>query len=183
MKIYLIRHGETESNKNRRANGQRADEPLNETGRIQAGQLAEALKDEPFDIVFSSPLKRAMETAEIVFNKIADSIVIREELKERDFGDMTGKTWEEMAAEMGLEPTGAKKKDFDQEYDYKKYGGESAVEVHQRLLEFTKELKEKYSDKKVVIVTHGGILRAADFIFNKKNTGDIHNTAVMEFEI
>ena len=65
MKIYLIRHGETDWNKLRRLQGQ-ADIPLNEFGRQLARETDPALRDVPFDRIYTSPLKRARETAELV---------------------------------------------------------------------------------------------------------------------
>jgi phosphoserine phosphatase len=62
MRIYLIRHGETDWNKMRRFQG-RGDLPLNETGRKQVGALASALKDIPLTAIYTSPLTRALETA------------------------------------------------------------------------------------------------------------------------
>ena len=68
MKLYLIRHGETDYNRNRRIQGQ-CDIPLNDYGRKLAYQTAEGLRDVPFDAVFTSPLVRAKETARIVMGE------------------------------------------------------------------------------------------------------------------
>ena len=65
MKIYFIRHGETDWNKDGKLQG-RVDIPLNEEGRHVAELTCEALKEEHFDIAFTSPLSRAYETAEII---------------------------------------------------------------------------------------------------------------------
>ena len=63
MELYLIRHGETDYNKERKIQGS-CDIPLNEYGRELARETAEGLKDIPFDVIFTSPLCRARETAE-----------------------------------------------------------------------------------------------------------------------
>ena len=67
MKIYVLRHGETSWNRQRLLQG-RSDVELNENGRKLAKETAEGMADIPFDLVFTSPLKRAKETAEIVLN-------------------------------------------------------------------------------------------------------------------
>ena len=66
MKIYITRHGQTDSNKERKLMGQKIDDSLNEVGIKQAKELAKSLFEEGFDIIFSSPLKRASETSEII---------------------------------------------------------------------------------------------------------------------
>ena len=68
MKLWLIRHGQTDMNLEKRMQG-RSDLPLNETGREQARRAAEAVKGVSFDVVFASPLKRAVETASILSGK------------------------------------------------------------------------------------------------------------------
>jgi len=68
MKIFFVRHGETDANAKKIMMGQRIDEPLNEFGRRQAEELASLLPNS-FDIIFSSPLKRTAQTAEIISKK------------------------------------------------------------------------------------------------------------------
>ena len=66
MRIYLVRHGETEWNRVRRFQGRRSDLPLNSTGRKQVRALAEALKNKAFTAIYTSPLIRALETARLI---------------------------------------------------------------------------------------------------------------------
>jgi alpha-ribazole phosphatase len=183
MKIFFIRHGETNSNKQKKVMGQRVDESLNEEGRRQVQELTQKLKGTPYDMIFTSPLKRAVETSEIIMSDIPLTMLVRDELKERDFGLLSGKSWEEMRDEVGMEAMAIRQLDFDQKYDYRPYGGESAEDVHNRIRKFVSEVKEKYSDKKILVVAHGGILRAAELLFNERSTGHIANAAVIEFEI
>lgn len=93
MTIYLFRHGETDWNRDRRLQGQ-SDIPLNDAGRELAMKTAEALKEVTFDAVFSSPLCRAYETAEIIAGKDAE-IILDERLKEIDFGECEGQRFDE----------------------------------------------------------------------------------------
>jgi len=89
MKIYLVRHGETEWNKEYRLQGQ-ADTQLNDYGRELAQITAEALKDIPFDVIFHSPLSRATETAYILKRDREIEIIADERLREMSFGIAEG---------------------------------------------------------------------------------------------
>lgn len=94
MKIYLMRHGETEYNRVGRLQGQ-SDIPLNEFGIGLAEKTAEGLKDVSFDAVFSSPLQRAVETARIVTGSRDVKIETDERLKEIHFGIGEGARFDE----------------------------------------------------------------------------------------
>ena len=89
MKVYIVRHGQTDWNVQHKAQG-RSDIPLNETGRRQAEELRDKIKDIKFDAVYASPLKRARETAEIATDG-EYKIVFDDRLMERSFGDFEGK--------------------------------------------------------------------------------------------
>jgi len=89
MLIYLMRHGETDWNKERRLQGQ-SDIPLNEFGRELAEKTGEALAEMAFDMAFCSPLKRAEETARIVLGKRKTPLYVDERLKEIHFGACEG---------------------------------------------------------------------------------------------
>src|SRR5665647_97279 len=95
MKIYIVRHGETDSNKARKAQGQRINEFLNSEGVRQTEELTSNI-DKDFDVIFTSPLKRAAQTAEILAKEIKAPVIVREEIIERDYGNLSGKTTEEM---------------------------------------------------------------------------------------
>lgn len=158
--------------------GQRVNESLNEEGVKQAKDLARNL-DKDFDLIFTSPLKRAVETAKLISEQIGASIIERAELMERDFGSLSGKGWEEMPDDGEY-----KKNDFEQKYDYRPFGGESAEDVKNRLIKFMDELKKEYSDKKVLIVAHGGILKMAHFMFSEEHLKMTPNNASLhEFNI
>lgn len=90
MKIYFVRHGQTNNNHKRLIQG-RVDAPLNQTGQKQAKTAGQALKAEKvsFDKIISSPLSRALETAYLVGRKInyKENILINENFLERDFGN------------------------------------------------------------------------------------------------
>ena len=89
MKVYLVRHGQCESNVIGRYNF--VDEDINETGIKQAEDLREKIKDINYDIVISSPLVRALHTAEII-NANNKEIITDERLAERKHGSLEGKS-------------------------------------------------------------------------------------------
>ncbi len=159
MKIYLIRHGETDQNKCKCLQG-RSDIELNEYGRELARKTAEGLKDIPFDIIFTSPLKRARETAEIIRGKREIPLVLEERIQEISFGEYEGLCY-------GKENYSIPDKDFmnffNEPQDYKTPpGGESLEEVITRTGEFLQEIlqKEMYKDKNILLSTHGCALKA-----------------------
>lgn len=154
MKLYTIRHGETDWNKLFKAQGQ-TDIELNETGINQAIQAKESVQKLNIDLIISSPLKRAAKTAEIVSDgKI--KIILDDRLKERGFGKLEGTNSESMA--------------WDEIYNCEKNLSHDNIEPVNDLLKrvesLLSEIKEKYSDKKVLIVTHGGTLRAVNACIN-----------------
>ena len=101
MKLYIIRHGETDWNKVKRIQGQ-TDIPLNAYGEELARITAEGLKDVQFDYIFSSPLIRAYKTAEILRGSRNVEILTDERLKEMDFGTYEGTTKDERPEDCAL---------------------------------------------------------------------------------
>ncbi len=89
MPIFLIRHGETDWNRDGRAQG-RHDVPLNEVGKAQARALAERFRDVPLTAVYSSPASRAQATASFIAEPHAVDVVVREAFVEMDLGELDG---------------------------------------------------------------------------------------------
>lgn len=153
MKIIAIRHGEIALNSLGKTTGW-LDEELSSNGRQQALTLAENLQAD-FDIIFCSPLKRTVSTAQAIAAKHHCRIVPDPNLRERNFGLLNGKSWEEIIAETGKD---LRHIDIDlMRYDYRPYGGESADEVIARAKTFIRTAQQHGSD--VVAVTHGGIIK------------------------
>ncbi|MBR4085706.1 MAG: histidine phosphatase family protein [Lachnospiraceae bacterium] len=159
MKLYLIRHGVTEQNKKRCLQG-RSDIELNEDGRELARKTAEGLKNVNFDFIFTSPLKRAFETAEIIRGERNIPLIPREELLEISFGTYEGLCF-------GQEHYNIPDTDFmnffhkPQEYTTPPEG-ESFEQVIARTGVFLQELKAspQYQDKTILLSTHGCALKA-----------------------
>ena len=100
MKVILVRHGETDWNKQRRIQG-RTDVELNETGRKQGEALARALQLESVDAIYTSPLKRARETANLIARFHKAEVVALDGLREIDAGKIDGLTYEEIKSQYG----------------------------------------------------------------------------------
>ena len=103
MKLYILRHGKTQWNALRKVQGA-ADIPLAEEGISLARKVGETLKDVPFDLCFSSPLKRAIQTAELVLGQKADRIpvILDKRIQEIDFGALEGTQFKDEKGNWGF---------------------------------------------------------------------------------
>ncbi len=174
MKIYLVRHGQTQYNVERRATGV-VDVPLTQAGILQ---VQDATRECPKDIVkiFSSDLMRCKQTAQIFAEYLSVSIEYDARLRERNFGTLEGKKIDEFE-------TGLWQKDINQEYDYRPYGGESVLDVRTRLESVLSDIRNEYPDGHVLIVAHGGIVRLLQKIYLGKPEDKVHNSLIYEFDI
>lgn len=182
MKIYIVRHGETDSNKHRKSAGQRVDDFLNANGVEQIKKLAEEIETD-FDVIFSSTMKRTKQSAKIIAEKIGVPIVERTEIMERDYGKLSGLLWDDFKRILKDEGVDWEQEKNGQCYDFRPYDGEHADDVKKRLLKFIEDLRSDYGDKKVLIVTHGGILRMVHFLFAEIEVEHFKNASVYDFEV
>ena len=164
--ISTIRHAETSFNGQKRYAGT-LDIPLNENGILQARQAATRLSQADFDLVVTSKLKRAYETAKIL---MGDSVpVIRTKLcNERDFGIMQGLTWEEVKR---LNPLVLMIKVGNDLHTVNPQRGEPFEKVWERANAFRRLLFRKYKGRRILVVSHGvflqlfhGVLRGSNCI-------------------
>lgn len=168
MKLYIMRHGETDWNKERRLQGQ-ADIPLNELGRRIAVQTGEGMKRIPFVKAYSSPLVRASETAHLVLGKRQTEIVEDERLREMAFGEYEGLCCAEDNWEI---PDPEFKRFFLSPDTYTPpAGGESFSEVLTRVGDFLLALTEQnYGvDDHILVICHGVVVNAFMNIVENKN--------------
>jgi len=153
--IYLTRHGETEWNEKKLIQGH-SDIPLNENGELQSKQLGEKLKDIHFEAVFSSDLIRAIRTAEIIILEKKLAVVTTKTLRERLFGRFEGKHIDELRKILGelifFSKERQKKLDLNDI--------ENDEEVMGRFIPFIREVAIAYKGKNVLMVSHGGLMRA-----------------------
>ncbi len=155
---YLIRHGETQWNAERRVQG-RTDVPLHDVGREQAALTGRRLADNRFGAVYSSDLVRARETAEIIVaasNTGPYEIVFDERLREVSFGTLEGKTWIEMDGIDGVREAVQSERNLD----FAPPGGESYRQMLDRLGAFAEMVKERHANEDVLVIGHGAAFRA-----------------------
>ena len=155
MEIYIVRHGETVWNKSRLLQGSR-DIELSEEGRQAAVGRREQLKDIDFDIIYSSPLSRAYETACIIRGDKDTEIIKDNRLREIDFGVNEGKN----SLELQKDKTNPFCKFFDDPKNYEApEDGESLQEVCVRTKEFMQQVIEPQLGKmdRVMIAGHGAM--------------------------
>jgi broad specificity phosphatase PhoE len=145
--ILLARHGETDWNLEHRVQGH-TDRPLNNTGREQARALAEELTGEDVDAVYASDLARALDTARAIAEPRGLPVIPVPELRERDFGTWEGLLDDEILARFPQARTGP-------------WGdAETVEELEERVLAALRRIAEQHPDEQVLVVSHGGPLRA-----------------------
>ncbi|MGP6239114.1 histidine phosphatase family protein [Cuniculiplasma sp. SKW4] len=174
MDIIFLRHGKTVWNATGRWQGH-TDVPLSEEGRYQAKKAAELLKKERIDTIFSSDLKRAYETAKIVGEIIGkDEILVDKRLRERNLGDMEGKTTNEIGIMVGNEVNIVDIVGSNLPIN----NLESVEDQFRRAEEFLNSIKGKFQS--VLIVSHGvmigimiNILTDEDFRYRKIDNCEI----------
>ncbi|SDL18947.1 alpha-ribazole phosphatase [Halarsenatibacter silvermanii] len=152
--LILIRHGETEWNKNKRYQGQE-DVALNDTGRQQARRAAEFIAEENIDKVCSSDLSRARDTAAAIARSRQLEVKEYPGLREIDFGRWEGKNYETIREEYGDR--------FDNWLDdpgeVSPPGGEDMYEFMDRVSSALTEILSGNGEEKIAVVAHGGALR------------------------
>ena len=160
MMLYIVRHGETDWNRERRVQGH-TDIPLNDYGRLLAGQTAEGMKDIRIDMAYTSPLSRAKETAQIILRGREVPLISEERIKELSFGNYEGLCCSGEHREPGSD-------EFNRFFtDTKNYvppkGGETIQALYERTGDFLREMREReeqFKHKNVLVSTHGAAMNA-----------------------
>ena len=168
MQLYLVRHGETDWNLQRRIQGA-TDIPLNDTGRSQALETGRLLARRSWDAIYTSPLTRAFETASIIATEVGltDPIVVPE-LVERNYGAVEGMTGDQIEANY---PNGA---DVP--------GREERSAVVTRVLPALLEIANRHPRQSVLVVGHGGVIRSILGVVDPDGThGMISNGSIHSF--
>jgi len=167
MKLYIIRHGQTESNRGNKLLGI-IDESINDYGYKQIINVKENLKGIKFDVCFSSPFKRTLETASILCNEEIP-IIIDDRLRERGFGILEGGS-----------SNGKYTPDFWNFYiNRNDYDVEPLKELFVRTKQFIDYLKQNYKDKCILVVSHAATIRALHYNI----TGFDENTDMLLFKV
>ncbi len=177
MKLYVVRHGQTDKNVLGLVQGN-TESDLTEKGKEEAKALQELVSTLDIDVVVSSPLRRALDTAKLITNNKYD-IIVDERLIERDYGLSEGKPVDE---ELTI-----KYWDFKLNTDINEV--EKIKDLMFRITEFIEDMRNKYEDKNVLVVAHSAILRAIHYAINGiPEDGDllkieIPNLRIIEYEI
>ena len=150
--IILVRHGETDFNASETFRG-RADVPLNETGLRQAQLLGKYLSSEKIDVVYSSPLQRALKTAEAIAAPHKLKVNIVANLNDIDCGQWQGLTLKEVQAKYAEEYQDW----LDTPEQVKIPGGESLEDVRKRALPFVQDAVLRCGEGKIVLVSHRAV--------------------------
>ncbi|MDF7639473.1 histidine phosphatase family protein [Lactobacillus sp. ESL0791] len=151
LNVYIVRHGETDTNKSHSINGASMNLPLNETGVKQVELLRDSFDTSKIDYVYASPLKRAQETAEIL-DQGRHQIITDNRLTEMNYGDWDGKTSDEIynVYPQVFDDLGFFKENYN---DY--CNGESFQHLAERVMSFWHELLQKHVNQSVLLVFHG----------------------------
>jgi broad specificity phosphatase PhoE len=201
MKIILVRHGQTDWNLEQRLQGS-VDIPLNETGRSQAYELREKIKNINFSICYSSDLFRAAETAQIITgHRDSDAepicyIRYDKRLRERSFGNFEGRKSSEFDFDFFAD------KSWDMELNLSDYGFEPIRDVYRRIKDFCDDALEKAriefgDDAVILIAAHGGVSRVLNYVllgggenpdknseaWQKTRDFQLHNCGMVEYNI
>ncbi|MGF6906124.1 histidine phosphatase family protein [Fusobacterium sp. PH5-44] len=179
MKLYLVRHGETVWNVEKRFQG-KSDSPLTQKGILQAKLLSDYLKNENFNAFYSSPAKRAMDTANMIIGNRNQNLNIINDFAEISIGDMEGveshifkEKYPELFYNFFFDP---------EKYNPKLINGESFKELENRVKIGLNNLTHKHKEhEKILLVSHGGTLRTLFNLISPKKDKElciIANTSV-----
>ena len=176
MKLFVLRHGETNENITGMMQGD-MDTVLNEKGCNQALSVRDKVLESNIDLVISSPKKRAIKTAELAAPNIP--LILDDRLRSRNHGEFEGMRRDEI--------------NINDYWNIKKNNqyikAESVQDLFDRVESLLKDVKEKYNDKNVLLVTHSGIVRILYYYFNGiPEDGDLmeyesHNCSFEQYEL
>jgi len=153
MRLYFVRHGESEANTRHIISNRESPLGLTPLGREQANALAERLKDIAFNAIFCSPVFRARETADILSASFGIPYQVTESLREYDCGIL-----EDQSDEESWRLHRAYFEDWTLRYNYrnKPEGGECFLDIQDRFLPFIESLKDREGEH-ILLIGHGGL--------------------------
>ena len=151
--LLLVRHGQTDWNSQGRFMGH-SDISLNEIGRRQAADLAQRLAGQAIDLIFTSDLQRALETAAIIGRRVGAEIQADSRLREMHFGLIEGLTFDQAQARYPETVAG-----WLEDRDKPPQGGEPYAAFSRRVASFLEMLPAAYPDETILVVSHGGPIR------------------------
>ena len=160
MKLFIVRHGETDMNVQGLIQSH-SNSQLNNNGKLQAEKIASRLKNETFNHAYTSDLERASETAKIILQYHPEITLLETvKLREKHAGELEG-----MSKKGAVIKFNRIRHTF---HGFKPKGGESFIEAQQRISAFYEELIENHKGEHILLVAHGGIIGALLlYIFDK----------------
>ncbi len=164
--IYLVRHGETDWNRDKRFQGQ-TDIPLNQTGRDQAQLIIPYMSRLKIETVFSSNLSRAVETAEIATADLKLHIQKDTRLRETNIGEAEGLTFDDLEQKYGVDGIGRWRSYEERQLDFKYPKGETKREMMFRIREVILEIAQTSNRQNIAVFAHGMVMRALTFAFHQ----------------
>lgn len=154
MELHLIRHGQTNWNAERRAQGQ-SDSILTELGEQQAREVGERLAHIEFDHIYCSSSVRTRQTAELAFGQRNQEIEYRDSLREIFLGPWEGRLYDEIQVEYG----DSYKHFWEAPHKFDVEGAESFYDLQNRAMETLDDISENNEHKRVAIVSHGALIK------------------------
>jgi probable phosphoglycerate mutase len=158
--ILLIRHGETEWNAIKRLQGH-LDIALNAEGERQAAALGQALLGERLDVIISSDLQRALQTAQAIAQPRGMTVALDSGLRERCYGAFEGVLYSEIADRFPEAYASWQARDIDARFPEGERKAETLREFYERTINTIIRLASLYPGRKIALVTHGGVLECA----------------------
>lgn len=171
LEIILVRHGQTDWNRDRRVMGARPI-PLNTQGKREITQMAQLLSDVEFEIIYTSPLMRAFQTSRILSRGRSVKVEKVPEIQEIDYGEWVGRTFEDISKEKMFKTYYASPKEAQAP------GGEKMTEVIKRGVSFIETLKKKHKDGRVVVVSHADVIKSILIHYMDLDLNDLHKFRV-----
>ena len=176
MKLYVARHGQTVWNAENKVCGI-TDVDLTPKGIAQAKELAQSVAEKTVDIILTSPLSRAVETGKIVSDHCKIPLYVEDRLIEQNYGIYEG-----------VDRKNQQFLDNKRNFAYKYPNGESMMQVAYRIYSLLDEIREKYSGKKVLIISHGGVCRIIHTYFKDMTNEEffnytLNNAQLEEYEL
>lgn len=165
LTVFLVRHGQSEWNLEGRLQGQTSNIPLTALGREQAHHTAVQLANSGAQIVVSSDLLRAAETARIIAQNLSIPLRLESDLREQSLGIFEGR----LAADAHRETN-------DTDWSNPKWrpaGGESLADVYVRLVRLFRKIQQEFPGGQIIVVTHGDTARTALALLRGENLADM----------
>jgi broad specificity phosphatase PhoE len=153
-KLIMVRHGESEGNRDRRFTTS-PEVSITELGRQQAHEAAQRIAQRfAPERIISSPYRRARQTSEIIAGELGLPIEIVDDLHERDLGVLKGESYD-LLRDLAGQDSGY---DPKRGWLWRPEGGESYEDVRQRVSVAIDEIRRRYPDQELVVVSHGGVM-------------------------